>query len=113
VVFSVYCFFIFGLDINEARYPKKIAAAIPPAAAFVPPVNTPINPDLPTSSITPFARALPKPVSGTVAPAPANSTNFEYIPRPPKYNACSNENYKNSSRGKFCFINKNLTNYTN
>jgi len=41
---SSYSFFILGLDIKEAIYPKKIAAAIPPAEAVTPPVKAPINP---------------------------------------------------------------------
>ena len=70
---SIYCFFIFGFEIRDAIYPKNIAAAIPPAAAFVPPIKAPTSPDFDTSSIAPFANALPKPVRGTVAPQPAKS----------------------------------------
>ncbi len=51
---------------------KNIAAAIPPAAAFIPPVNAPSNPNSFTPLMAPFARFAPKPVNGTVAPAPAN-----------------------------------------
>ena len=40
-----YSFFILGLEINDAIYPKNIAAAIPPADAVIPPVNAPIIPD--------------------------------------------------------------------
>ena len=69
-----YCFFIFGFEINEAIYPKNTAAAIPPAAAAVPPVNAPTKPISLVFCIAPFASKLPKPVSGTVAPAPAKST---------------------------------------
>lgn len=50
-----------------------MAAAIPPAAAFVPPVNAPIKPASFTSEITPLLSRLPKPVRGTVAPQPAKS----------------------------------------
>lgn len=71
---------IFGFAINDAIYPKKTAAAIPPAAAAVPPVNAPIKPICPAFSIAPLASKLPNPVKGTVAPAPAKSTNFSYIP---------------------------------
>lgn len=71
---------IFGFATNEAIYPKKTAAAIPPAAAEVPPVKAPMKPFCCTFSIAPLASKLPNPVSGTVAPAPANSTNFSYIP---------------------------------
>ena len=55
-------------------YPKKTAAAIPPAAAAVPPVNAPTNPISCTFCIAPLASKFPKPVKGTVAPAPAKST---------------------------------------
>ena len=65
-----------GLEIRAAKYPKKIAAAIPPLAAFIPPVNAPINPDCLTPSIAPFAKLYPNPVRGTVAPAPAKSTKY-------------------------------------
>jgi len=44
------------LDISEAIYPKKIAAAIPPAAALVPPINAPTKPCSPTASIAPLAK---------------------------------------------------------
>ena len=71
---TIYCFFIFGFETREAIYPKNTAAAIPPAAAAVPPVNAPTKPDSCTFWIAPFARRLPKPVKGTVAPAPAKST---------------------------------------
>lgn len=67
--FIIYCFLILGFETREAIYPKKIAAEIPPAAAFTPPVNIPKNPILFTSLITPFARLYPKPVRGTVAPS--------------------------------------------
>ena len=73
---NIYCFFILGLETNDAIYPKNIAAAIPPAAALIPPVNVPINPEFSTSSITPFARRLPNPVNGTVAPQPAKSIKY-------------------------------------
>ena len=71
-----YCFFIFGLEIKEAIYPKNTAAAIPPALDLRPPVKIPKNPVCLTASITPFARLFPKPVSGTVAPQPANLTRY-------------------------------------
>jgi len=50
---------------------KNIAAAIPPAAAFIPPVNAPNSPISFTPLMAPFAKFAPNPVSGTVAPAPA------------------------------------------
>ena len=52
---------------------KKTAAHIPPADAVKPPVNTPRNPCSSTAFRTPFASVFPNPVSGTDAPAPANS----------------------------------------
>lgn len=75
-----YCFFILGLETRDAIYPKNTAAAIPPAAAAVPPVNAPIKPFSCTFLIAPLASKFPKPVKGTVAPAPAKSTSFWYIP---------------------------------
>ncbi len=55
---------------------KNTAAAIPPAAAFTPPVKQPTNPLWCTPSIAPFAKLYPNPVRGTVAPAPAKSTKY-------------------------------------
>ena len=49
-----------GFEIKDAIYPKKIAAAIPPALAFKPPVNTPKRPFSFTASIVPFAKLFPK-----------------------------------------------------
>jgi len=49
-------YFIFGLEISEAIYPKNIAAAIPAAEAFIPPEKAPIIPELDISSFTPFAK---------------------------------------------------------
>ena len=65
----------FGLNIKLTINPAKTAMAIPPAAAFNPPVKIPKNPCALIASRTPFASVYPKPVRGTVAPAPANSTN--------------------------------------
>ena len=39
-----YCFFILGFAINDAIYPKKTAAAIPPLDDFTPPINAPSKP---------------------------------------------------------------------
>ena len=55
---------------------KRLLPKFRPAAAIVPPVNAPTNPFSWTFLIAPFARRFPKPVKGTVAPAPAKSTNF-------------------------------------
>ena len=55
----IYCFFILGLEIKDAIYPKNTAAAIPPALALSPPVNAPINPFSLTASIVPFAKLYP------------------------------------------------------
>ena len=65
-----------GFEISEAKYPKKTAAAIPPAEAFTPPIKAPTNPFWDTSSIAPLAKLYPNPVSGTVAPQPAKSTRY-------------------------------------
>ena len=71
-----YCFFILGFAINEAKYPKNIAAAIPPADAFTPPINAPRRPEFCASVIAPFAKLAPNPRSGTVAPQPAKSITY-------------------------------------
>ena len=71
---TIYCFFIFGFEIKDAIYPKNTAAAIPPAAAVVPPVNAPTKPISWTFCTAPLASKFPNPVKGTVAPAPAKST---------------------------------------
>lgn len=57
-------------------YPKNTAAAMPPAAAAVPPVKAPTKPFCWTFCIAPFASRFPNPVKGTVAPAPAKSTKY-------------------------------------
>ena len=54
---------------------------MPPAAAVSPPVSTPSRPLLFTAFTTPWASRCPKPSSGTVAPAPANSASGAYQPR--------------------------------
>ena len=46
----------FALKIRLASRPAVMAAAIPPAVAFRPPVSTPRNPLSFTASFTPFAR---------------------------------------------------------
>ena len=74
----------FGLKIRAANNPKTTAAVIPGAEAVNPPDKTPISPSLSTASRTPLARRLPKPVKGTVAPAPAKSMRGWYHPSPPK-----------------------------
>ena len=74
----------FALKIIAAIRPANMAAVIPPDAAFKPPVNIPMKPSLSTASRTPFASKLPKPESGTVAPAPASSANGWYMPIAPK-----------------------------
>ena len=68
------------MNSSPASKPAITAMVIPPAVAVSPPVNTPSNPSFSTASFTPFARAYPKPVSGTVAPAAANSANGLYRP---------------------------------
>ena len=74
--FLYYCFLILGFAIKDAIYPKKTAAAIPPAEALTPPINAPNKPCSLTPSIAPLARFAPKPVNGTVAPAPAKSITY-------------------------------------
>ena len=71
-----YSFFILDLEIKDAIYPKKTAAAIPPALAVTPPVKAPTIPYSFTPLIAPFAKLYPNPVKGTVAPAPAKSTIY-------------------------------------
>lgn len=46
---------------------------MPAAEAVRPPVKAPSTPSSATASRTPRASVLPKPVSGTQAPAPAQS----------------------------------------
>ncbi len=55
--------------------PKNTAAPSPADAAVKPPVNTPRSPSASTAFLTPLASVLPKPVSGTVAPTPAQSAS--------------------------------------
>ena len=62
-----------GLNRILTSRPENTAAVMPPAEAFSPPVKIPGNPSVSTAFLTPSARRLPKPVNGTVAPAPANS----------------------------------------
>ena len=76
----IYCPVSYDLSLALKRIlmikPNRIAALIPPADAVRPPVKIPRNPILDTASRTPFAMVCPKPVSGTVAPAPEKSTSF-------------------------------------
>lgn len=46
----------FGLKRMAARTPQTMAAVMPPAVAFRPPVKMPRNPSWVTASFTPFAR---------------------------------------------------------
>ena len=70
-------YYCLSLDLKHmaTSRPKKMAAQIPAAPASKPPVNAPSTPFSATASRTPFASRLPKPVSGTVAPAPAHLAN--------------------------------------
>ena len=63
---------------------KKTAAAIPPLEDFTPPIKDPSTPWFFASSIAPLARFAPNPVKGTVAPQPAKSIKYLYIPSPPQ-----------------------------
>ncbi len=65
------------MDINS---PNSNDAVIPPDDEVKPPVSTPIRPSLSTDLRTPSANKCPKPNSGTLAPAPAKSTNGLYSP---------------------------------
>ena len=80
------CFFIcFSvLQKNETKSPDSTAAAIPAEPAHNGPVRTPSKPFSRIASLVPFTRTLPKPVSGTVAPAPAKSTSLSYTPVAPR-----------------------------
>ena len=50
-------------------------------AAAAPPVKMPIQPSEATASRTPLASVWPKPVRGTVAPAPPHWARGSYSPR--------------------------------
>lgn len=65
---------------SAARKPAVNEAVTPPAAAVKPPVSAPTRPLCATESITPWASRCPKPMSGTVAPAPAKSASGSYQP---------------------------------
>lgn len=45
-------FLALGFEINAAKYPKKIAAAIPAAHELIPPVNVPSQPSSSTAVST-------------------------------------------------------------
>ncbi len=70
---KIYLFLSRGLKSSAASRPKTMAAAVPPEAALKPPVKAPSRPCSATAFFTPFASRFPKPVSGTAAPAPAQS----------------------------------------
>ena len=57
------------------KTPHKIEAVMPPAVEVNPPVKIPNRPSLAIPSFTPLINKCPKPVKGTVAPAPAKSTS--------------------------------------
>ena len=77
-------FFILGLKISEAIYPNIKAPDIPTAPAVKPPINKPKKPFSSTAFFTPSKRVLPKPKSGTDAPAPAKSIKLSYMPKKPR-----------------------------
>jgi len=66
----------FGLPKNEATIPQITAAIIPAAPAVNGPVNTPKSPSFSIAVFVPSASNAPNPTSGTVAPAPANSSTY-------------------------------------
>ena len=76
-------YLLFGFAKKETTSPDSTAAVIPAEPAHNGPVRTPSNPFSRIASLVPFTRTLPKPVSGTVAPAPAKSTSLSYTPVAP------------------------------
>ena len=72
-------YFSFDLQHTPIIRPNTMAAVMPAEAAESPPVTAPRSPFVSTASRTPSARALPKPVRGTAAPAPAKSMRGRYI----------------------------------
>ena len=50
-------FFVFGVNMAAFSAPNTIAAATPPAVAFMPPVNAPISPSSIAASIAPLPKA--------------------------------------------------------
>ena len=77
-------YFLFPLNIKDAKNPNISAAEIPAAAEQRGPVSAPMSPCLSTDSRTPRAIRFPKPESGVVAPAPANSIIFSYMHKAPR-----------------------------
>lgn len=73
-------FFVCEWKINAKMKAKTIAAAIPPAVAVSPPVKIPSNPCDFTAPITPLASDAPKPIIGTLMPAPAKSEIYLKTP---------------------------------
>ena len=65
---------------SAAATPKIRLAAMPPEAAVSPPVKAPGRPHSSTACCAPCASRCPKPSSGTLAPAPANSASGLYRP---------------------------------
>ena len=70
---SVY--FAFGLKIIPIIRPEIIATVIPADVAISPPFSIPKIPYSLIAFTTPLYSAYPKPVMGTVAPAPAKFTS--------------------------------------
>ena len=64
--------FSLGLETNDAIRPQRTAAVMPALEALSGPVRMPSAPLSAIASRTPLTMAKPKPVSGTVAPAPAH-----------------------------------------
>lgn len=80
---SIIAFLFLALKQEMQYSQRKLLQQFRPAAAVVPPVKAPRNPFSFTASIAPSASKFPNPVRGTVAPQPAKSINFLYIPSPP------------------------------
>ena len=71
------------LKIIPIKKEKITAAEIPALAVASAPVTAPKKPFC-APFIAPLANKYPKPLMGTVAPAPANSTRYWYKPKPCK-----------------------------
>ncbi len=72
IIHNIY-FFVCERKIRAKIKPNMIAAAIPPAVEVKQPVKTPNKPCDSTALIAPFVSDAPKPIIGTLIPAPAKS----------------------------------------
>lgn len=76
----IYTFLLFDLNINAKKNPNKMTDESPAETADNPPLIAPKMPSSFAPSSAPFARLLPKPMMGTVTPAPANSSIYLNAP---------------------------------